>query len=79
MLRLALAAFLVLACQPRERPARPPNAPDLLSTGRWVDLSHEFSEETVYWPTATPFRLQVVSAERPPAGYYYAANDFSTS
>ena len=20
--------------------------------GQWVDLTHEFSEETIYWPTA---------------------------
>jgi len=65
-----------LACRPQERPARPP---DLLSSGTWVDLSHEFSSETIYWPTATPFDLEVVSAQRTPAGFYYAANDFSTS
>jgi hypothetical protein len=23
----------------------------------WVDLSHDFSEETLYWPTAEPFKL----------------------
>ena len=79
MRRLALALLLVLACQRQEQPTRPASAQDLLSTGTWVDLSHEFSEETVYWPTATPFSLEVVSAERTPAGYYYAANDFSTS
>lgn len=79
MPRVALALLLVLACRPQDRPTHPPNAPDLLRTGAWVDLSHAFSKETVYWPTATPFSLEVVSAQRTPAGYYYAANDFSTS
>jgi kynurenine formamidase len=53
--------------------------PDLLRTGRWVDLTHDFSAETIYWPTAKPFALEVVSAQRTPAGYYYAANNFSAA
>jgi kynurenine formamidase len=80
MHRLApLALLLALACRTQERPSRPPAASDLLSSGSWVDLSHDFSTETIYWPTAKPFTLEVVSAQRTPAGYYYAANNFSTS
>jgi kynurenine formamidase len=52
---------------------------DLLTSGRWIDLSYEYSPETIYWPTAKRFELQVESAGRTPAGYYYAANNFSTS
>ncbi len=80
MHRLApLALLLALACRPQERPPPPPAASDLLSSGTWIDLSHDFSTETIYWPTAKPFALEVVSAQRTPAGYYYAANNFSTS
>ena len=75
----ALAIILALACRPQERPNRPPAASDLLSSGSWVDLSHDFSSETIYWPTAKRFTLEVVSAQQTPAGYYYAANNFSTS
>jgi kynurenine formamidase len=56
-----------------------PDNPDLLRNGRWVDLTHDFSAETIYWPTAKPFTLEVVSAQRTPAGYYYAANNFSAA
>jgi kynurenine formamidase len=73
-----LALLLALACRPQEHPSRPA-APDLLHTGTWVDLSHDFSGETIYWPTAKPFALEVVSAQTTPAGYYYAANNFSAS
>lgn len=79
MPRLAPAMLLVLACQAQDGAPPSDQAPDLLASGTWVDLSHEFSEETVYWPTATPFKLDVVSAERTPAGFYYAANDIATS
>jgi kynurenine formamidase len=54
-------------------------APDLLREGSWIDLSHDFSAQTIYWPTAKPFKLEVVSAQRTPAGYYYAANNFSAA
>ena len=79
MLRLAPAVLLLLACRVPESAPRSERTPDLLASGTWVDLSHAFSDETIYWPTAKPFRLDVVSAERTPAGFYYAANDFATS
>jgi kynurenine formamidase len=50
-----------------------------LTNGDWVDLTHDFSAETIYWPTAKPFQLEVVSAQRTPAGFYYAANNFSAA
>ncbi len=52
---------------------------DDLGEGDWIDLSHDFSAQTIYWPTAKPFELDVVSAQRTPAGYYYAANNFSAA
>jgi kynurenine formamidase len=66
------AAALLLAC-------RSGSSPDLLTGGTWVDLTHDFSADAIYWPTATPFSLEVVSAERTPAGYFYAANNFSAA
>ncbi len=73
MRMIAVAALGgLLACGPAREA-------DLLSSGTWIDLTHDFSAETIYWPTARPFSLEVVSAERTPAGYYYAANDFSAS
>ena len=47
--------------------------------GTWVDLTYPFDSTTVYWPTAQPFRLTVVSAQRTGAGYYYAANNFAAA
>jgi kynurenine formamidase len=69
---LLLAFVAAIGCQRTPRP-------DLLNNGSWIDLTYEFSPETIYWPTAKRFELQVESAGRTPAGYYYAANNFSTS
>jgi kynurenine formamidase len=54
-----------------------PSIADRLATGKWVDLTYPFDSTTIYWPTAQPFHLTVVSAQRTPAGYYYAANNLS--
>ena len=67
---LILAAALACSRSP---------AVDLPRAGHWIDLSHDFSAQTIYWPTAKPFELEVVSAQRTPAGYYYAANNFSAA
>jgi kynurenine formamidase len=42
-----------------------------------VDLSHSFGPETIYWPTAEPFKLRRVAYGRTPQGYFYAANNIS--
>jgi kynurenine formamidase len=47
--------------------------------GTLVDLSHDYSEQTVFWPTAESFRLEKVADGITPQGYYYAANNFATS
>ncbi len=56
-----------------------PSLIDQLARATWVDLTYAFDSTTIYWPTAKPFRLEVVSAQRTPAGYYYAANNFAAA
>src|SRR6266516_436790 len=70
MRRLLLVAALAAACRPAAAP---------FAGGSWIDLSYTFDSTTIYWPTAKPFRLEVVSAQRTPAGYYYAANNFAAA
>ena len=40
-----------------------------------IDLTYSFDERTIYWPTAESFHLEVVSAQKTTAGYWYAANN----
>jgi len=53
--------------------------PEALARATWIDLTYAFDSTTIYWPTAQPFRLEVVSAQRTPGGYYYAANNFAAA
>jgi len=74
MVRLCCAALLLAAVGAcHDTPARP--FPD----GALVDLSHPYDAQTIFWPTAKPFRLEKVADGLTPGGYYYAANDFFTS
>src|SRR5712691_2205260 len=72
MNRAALLVLLVAAC------ARP-SLTDQLAHATWVDLTYDFDSTTIYWPTAKTFKLEVVSAQRTPAGYYYAANNIAAA
>jgi kynurenine formamidase len=67
-----LVALLACGCARQSDPPRWP-------AGTLVDLSHDYSDQTVFWPTAESFRLDKVADGVTPAGYYYAANNFATS
>ncbi len=42
----------------------------------WVDLTHPLSDETLYWPTGTPFELEVLERSADEHGRWYAASRF---
>ncbi len=48
-------------------------------SGKVIDLSHAYDEETVYWPTADTFKLEKDFEGTTEQGYFYAANKFSTA
>ncbi len=50
-----------------------------ISAGRWVDLTHAFSENSVYWPTAKMFKKTEVFHGRTDGGWFYSANNFSAA
>lgn len=56
-----------------------PAQADELFDGEWIDLTHEFSEETIYWPTADPFKKETTFQGRAEAGFYYEAYTFSAA
>jgi len=47
--------------------------------GKWVDLTHDFSTNTIYWPTAKQFSLEVEFHAHTDKGYFYAVNRYSAS
>ena len=69
-----LLALTLVGCTPSSS-----SLTDALLRATWVDLTYAFDSTTIYWPTAKPFRLEVVSAQRTSGGYYYAANNFAAA
>ncbi|MEW6735128.1 MAG: cyclase family protein [Acidobacteriota bacterium] len=69
ILSLLIYFTALLACQKEKA----------LPTGQWIDLSYEFSNQTIYWPTSDPFQLETVFSGKTEQGYYYAANKFSAA
>ena len=70
-----ISGVLLSGCSTREAPAER----NLFPAGEWVDLSHDFAADTIYWPTAEPFKLETVAAGKTDAGYYYSAYQFSAA
>ncbi|HXG66181.1 MAG TPA: cyclase family protein [Blastocatellia bacterium] len=67
---LLLCSLLLLSCK---------SAAPEFPAGRVVDLSYDYSEETIFWPTADGFRLEKEFAGMTEKGYYYTANKFATA
>lgn len=68
---ILMAACLLWGCEQSQ-----PDKTAAFPAGRWVDLTHEFSEETIYWPTSETFRLDTVFAGATEQGFYYSAFRF---
>jgi kynurenine formamidase len=49
------------------------------SAEQWIDLTHPFNAESVYWPTAKMFEKETVFAGRTEGGYYYSAFNFAAA
>jgi kynurenine formamidase len=71
-MRAKIASIAALACLLTAGCAKQTGYP----SGRWLDLSYDLSSETVYWPTAEPFKLETVSEGMTEKGYYYSAYKF---
>lgn len=67
------------ACQPTSEWAPDFSAIFDGSSGRWVDLTYAYSEESIFWPTADGFRLDEVSYGETEGGWFYSSYKYSAS
>lgn len=47
--------------------------------GSWIDLTYEFSDETLYWPTSGTFKKDTVFVGITEGGFYYESFDICTA
>lgn len=78
---ITLILIVLFGCQGNKKPLTTSEAPDLKSFqySQIIDLTHDFSNETIYWVTAKEFELDVVANGETEHGFFYAANNFSTA
>jgi kynurenine formamidase len=73
---LALATLLLADAASARPPEKAPPILDL-SRVRIVDLTHNFDEKTLYWPTApSTFKLTSLARGQTEGGFFYSANSF---
>jgi kynurenine formamidase len=65
-----LIALLLVSCTPNTMK---------ITTGKIIDLTHSYDQETIFWPTEEGFRLESEFAGMTEKGYYYTANKFCTA
>ena len=70
-LHLLLLIVLVVPVMAQRQPAFP--------SGRVVDLTYAFDENTVYWPTAQSFKLETDFEGVTDKGYFYSAYRYSAA
>jgi kynurenine formamidase len=72
-----LFVLFALSCrQSAPAPARPDLAA-VFATGRWLDLTHAFSDSTLYWPNnKITFHLDTLFYGQTPGGYFYSSYQF---
>lgn len=69
-----VGALLLTACSAGK------HEPVQVAEQRIVDLTHTFSEDTIYWPTDTSgFRLEQLASGETPDGYFYSAYALCTA
>jgi kynurenine formamidase len=52
-----------------------PNATNHFSDGQWIDLTHDFGDDTIYWVNAEPFKRTSTAEGVTPGGFFYAAGN----
>ena len=67
---------LLCSCGPNQAEVTEKKA---ITFERIIDLTHEFSRETVYWVTAREFEMDTVFMGMTDQGYFYSAFNFTTA
>lgn len=60
-------------------PEQPIIKPAKFPAGQLVDLSYDFSKDTVYWVTAREFERETVAEGKTDKGFYYSAYNYSAA
>ncbi|MCB9384461.1 MAG: cyclase family protein [Bryobacterales bacterium] len=80
-LLLTVALFVLSACQQQPKIGLNPPEPagDPFAGFRWIDLTHAYDAETIFWPTGEAFEHVQTAWGQTPGGYFYSSYDIALS
>ena len=64
---------LIISCTNTDKP----NPLDSFKNGNWIDLTYNFDENTIYWPTNNPFRHDTVFFGVTDKGFFYSSGSYA--
>lgn len=81
ILLLVFVCLFTISCPQENQQAKqtPPTNRNQFPDGKIIDLSYDFSDETIYWVNAKQFEKEKVADGKTPQGFYYSANNFSAA
>jgi kynurenine formamidase len=62
-----------------DQPAQTATQTSTINEAKVVDLTYSFDENTIYWPTAQPFKWEKESWGKSAGGYWYTAARYAAS
>ncbi|MCB0542570.1 MAG: cyclase family protein [Saprospiraceae bacterium] len=69
--------FLLLCAACTQAPVEPPTPAQVFAEGIWIDLTHPFSDSTLYWPNnKIGFHLDTLFNGTTPGGFFYSSYQF---
>ena len=71
---LILPMLVLFSCS--EKDEKGESMAEELAEGKWIDLTYDFSDKTLYWPTANGFKLDTAFNGITEAGFYYEAYNY---
>jgi kynurenine formamidase len=72
---ILFALLIFNSCQNSEPKSIDPLA--ILKNGEWIDLTYDFDENTIYWPTNTPFSHDTVFYGFTERGFFYSSGSYA--
>ncbi len=54
-------------------------SPVIQQTSKLIDMTYVYDENTIYWPTAEPYKQEKISWKILEGGWWYASNNYSAS
>lgn len=76
-LYLILLVAVGSCTQPTDKTLKSPDLTTIFESARWLDLTHAFDANSVYWPTNVPYTHDTVFYGINDQGYFYSSFKFA--